>query len=117
VKRIWPKLLYYTYKKFPIVHIEKIVLNGYIVIVKFEWSKTIQFCPVTAFKYMCEMLPASEHSPAFVFPKGSGVVPVTYNVYNRYIKYFLNWRPIICPSKKALNKFYMRHSPNLRESE
>ena len=39
---------------------------------------------------MCEMLPASEHSPAFVFPKGSGVVPVTNNVCNRYIKYFLN---------------------------
>jgi len=74
---------------------EKIVLNGDIVIVKFEWSKTIQFgkrviqiplvsipgsplCPVTAFKHMCEMLPASEHSPAFLFPKGSGVVPVTY---------------------------------------
>ena len=34
-------------------------------------------CPVTAFKHMCEMLPASEHSPAFLFPKGSGVVPVT----------------------------------------
>jgi hypothetical protein len=36
------------------------------------------------------MLPASENCPAFLFPKGSGVVPVTYNVYNRYIKYFLN---------------------------
>jgi hypothetical protein len=35
------------------------------------------------------MLPASEHSPAFVFPKCSGVVPVT-DVYNKYIKYFLN---------------------------
>jgi hypothetical protein len=60
---------------------EEIVLNGDIVIVKFEWSKTIKFgkrviqtplvsipgsplCPVTAFKHMCEMLPASEHSPA-----------------------------------------------------
>jgi hypothetical protein len=73
---------------------EEIVLNGDIVIVKFEWSKTIQFgkrviqtplvfipgsplCPVTDFKHMCEMLPALEHSPAFLFPKCSGVVPVT----------------------------------------
>ena len=31
-------------------------------------------CPVTAFKHMCEMLPTSEHSPAFLFPNGSGVV-------------------------------------------
>ena len=99
---------------------EKIVLNGDIVIVKFEWSKTIQFgkrviqtplvsipgsalCPVTAFKHMCEMLPASEHSPAFLFPKGSGVVPVTYNVYNRYIKYFLNLIGLD-------NKLYSSHS-------
>lgn len=54
---------------------EKIVFNGDNVIVKFEWSKTIQFgkrvihiplasilgsplCPVTAFRHMCEMLPA-----------------------------------------------------------
>ena len=82
---------------------EKIVLSGDIVIVKFEWSKTIQFCPVTAFKHMCEMLPASEHSPAFLFPKGSGVVPVTYNVHNRYIKYFLNLIGLD-------NKLYSSHS-------
>jgi hypothetical protein len=68
---------------------EKIVLSGDNVIVKFEWSKIIQFekrviqtplvsipgsplCPVTAFKHMCEMLPASEHSPSCLFSKGSG---------------------------------------------
>jgi hypothetical protein len=28
-------------------------------------------CPATASKHMCEMLPASEKSPAFLFPKGS----------------------------------------------
>jgi hypothetical protein len=37
--------------------------------------------------FLCE---TNLDSPAFVFPKGSGVVPVTYYVYNRYIKYFLN---------------------------
>ena len=61
------------------------------------WERVIQtplvsipgspLCPVTTFKHMCEMLPASEHSPACLFPKGSGVVPVTYNVHNRYNKY------------------------------
>jgi hypothetical protein len=49
---------------------------------------------------MCEMLPASEHSPAFLFPKGSGVVPVTYN---RYIKNFLNLIGLD-------NKLYSSHS-------
>jgi hypothetical protein len=43
----------------------------------FVFPKGSGVVPVTAFKHMCEMLPASEHSPAFVFPKGSGVVPVT----------------------------------------
>jgi hypothetical protein len=77
------------------------------------WERVIQtplvsipgspLCLVTAFKHMCEMLPASENSPAFLFPKGSGVVPVTYNVYNRYIKYFLNLIGLD-------NKLYSSHS-------
>ena len=57
---------------------------------RFLWFlfRVLRFAQLHAFKHMCEMLPAPEHSPAFVFPKGSGVVPVTNNVYNRYIKYF-----------------------------
>ena len=38
-----------------------------------------------------------------IFPKCSGVVPVTYNVYNRYIKYFLNLIGLD-------NKLYSSHS-------
>jgi lipase chaperone LimK len=44
-----------------------------------------------------------ELSLVYAFSVGSGVVPVTYNVYNRYIKYVLNLIGLD-------NKLYSSHS-------
>ncbi len=72
-------------------------------VVTFNWTKTIQFverkllvpvvsipdsilCPIRAFKYMCQLVPAQNSSPAFVCPSSSGLAPVTYHQYQRFIR-------------------------------
>ena len=71
--------------------------------VSFSWTKTLQFggqilhfplfpipnsplCPVTAFLTMVSLVPASPRSPAFVYPSGKALIPITYRVFQRIFK-------------------------------
>ncbi len=73
---------------------QDILIGKNVLLVRFLWSKANQFakrvhsvpllaingsplCPVSAYKRMCVMAKAGNNSPAFVLPKGSGVIPVT----------------------------------------
>ena len=75
-------------------------------IVRFKWSKTIQFgdrilsipiaaipnsvlCPVLAFTNMCEMIPTQPSSPAFLIPKNSKFVSLTYCSFLYHLKRLL----------------------------
>ena len=72
-------------------------------IVTFPWSKTNQFgnrlleiplceiphsplCPVSAFRHMCSLVPAQGRSPAFSKKVGRGVVPITYQEFQKFLK-------------------------------
>ncbi len=75
---------------------QDVVVGSWGLVVTFNWTKTIQFrerkllvpvvatpdsilCPVRAFKYMCQLVPAQNSSPAFVCPSSTGFAPVTYH--------------------------------------
>ncbi|VDI43592.1 Hypothetical predicted protein [Mytilus galloprovincialis] len=85
----------------------KVILEGNIAIVIFNWSKTIQMgnrilkiplientrsalCPLRAYRNMCKLIPAAGDSPAFLFPSKHKLVPVTYTDFQRYIKEFIS---------------------------
>ncbi|CAC5392944.1 unnamed protein product [Mytilus coruscus] len=84
----------------------KVILEGNIAIVIFNWSKTIQMgsrilkillventrsalCPLRAYMNMCKLIPADGDSPAFLFPSKHKLVPVTYIDFHQYIKEFI----------------------------
>ena len=71
--------------------------------VMFRWTKTRQvggaplsiplapipgspLCPVSAFKHMVEVVPASPESPAFVIPSASGLKPIVYSVFHNILR-------------------------------
>ncbi|CAG2189121.1 unnamed protein product [Mytilus edulis] len=90
----------------------KVILEGNIAIVIFNWSKTIQMgnrilkiplientrsalCPLRAYRNMCKLIPAAGDSPAFLFPSKHKLVPVTYTDFQQYIKEFISgWNKI-----------------------
>ena len=72
-------------------------------LVRFKWSKTIQygdrqlflpliginssiFCPVTAYKQMCILTPASGDSPAFLFRSKKNLVAFSYYQFEKKLK-------------------------------
>jgi hypothetical protein len=72
-----------------------IIVSDDLLLVSIKWSKTIQFgervlqipllgisdsvlCPLSAYKRMCDLIPAAGDSPAFVIKRGSEWLPVTY---------------------------------------
>lgn len=78
------------------------VFDDYL-IVHFSWSKTIQFgeryldipilkkkscplCPVSAFKDMCSSFPVSLDFPAFVIRHAGKIKPVSYGMFQDFIK-------------------------------
>ena len=71
--------------------------------VRKRWSKTIQFgqrhlvvpilkvpqsplCPLTAYKLMCQAMPAGRGAPAFVIAQGGRLVPYTYRQWLAKLK-------------------------------
>jgi len=71
------------------------------------WSKTIQFhqrvllipllpipnsplCPVTNYLRMISTIPASPHSPAFVYPLGNSLATVTHTSFVQHLRLFLS---------------------------
>lgn len=75
-------------------------------LVKFHWSKTIQFgercleiplfsksssplCPVKAFRRMCKHFQLSDDSPAFVISSKGKHKPVTYSMFQSFIKEYI----------------------------
>ena len=73
------------------------------IIVTFKWTKTIQFgqrkldipmvhipgsplCPVTAYKNMLDLVPASPQSAAFSLPSKAKVRPVTYDEFMKVLR-------------------------------
>ena len=84
---------------------QKIFLHDNMAIVLFERSKTIQFgqrvlkiplignpnsclCPLSAYRNMCTLVPASPTSPAFLYTrqKDNKHTPITYTQFNNKIK-------------------------------
>lgn len=76
--------------------------NG-ILIVNFNWSKTIQFgerslqiplvhnpssplCPVSAYQSMCQNFKVSKDSPAFMIQCDGKLKPVSYYMFNTFLK-------------------------------
>ena len=81
----------------------RIELTGDLMVVNFRWSKTNQFgnrvlkipmvrnpqsslCPVAAYDNMCKLVPASGDSPAFLYKDRKGLTPITYSIFQRFIK-------------------------------
>lgn len=75
-------------------------------VVMLKWSKTNQFgskrlaipliaisnnplCPVAALKRMCELIPASPASPAFIIPTKKGLVSLTYSTFTSRLRVLL----------------------------
>ncbi len=75
-------------------------------VLSFKWSKTIQFgqrrlliplmavpgsvlCPVAAYKHMCKLVPAERDSAAFCLPGSGGLLPVTYDQYQKFLKWVI----------------------------
>ncbi|CAC5359468.1 unnamed protein product [Mytilus coruscus] len=84
----------------------KVILEGNIAIVIFNWSKPVQMsnrifkiplvennrsalCPLIAYRNMCKLIPAYGDSPAFLFPSKHKLVPVTYIDFQQYINEFI----------------------------
>ncbi len=80
-----------------------IIIGQHSLLVIFKWSKTNQFgdrvhkipltelkgsplCPVEAYKNMCGKLSVVGHSPAFCIVKGAGIVPVTYQDLQAFLR-------------------------------
>lgn len=76
-------------------------------IVRFKWSKTIQcgermllipvtaipgsiLCPVTAYRKMCDVIPAPLESPAFITPQNGKCTTLTYSSYVYNLRRLLN---------------------------
>ncbi|VDI17419.1 Hypothetical predicted protein, partial [Mytilus galloprovincialis] len=86
--------------------INKVILEGNIAIVIFNWSKTIQIgnrilkipfentksalCPLRAYINMCKLIPAVGDSPTFLFLSKHKLFPVTYTDFQQYIKEFIS---------------------------
>ncbi len=73
-----------------------------VLLVRLLWSKTNQFAkrvhsvpllaikgsllfPVIAYKRMCALVSGPSNGPAFILPKGKGVVLVTYNQFQMFM--------------------------------
>lgn len=80
-----------------------VLSNGNYLLVRFLWSKTIQFgercleiplfskpssplCPVKAFRKMCKKFQLSDDSPAFVVYSKGHLKPVSYSMFQSFIK-------------------------------
>ena len=85
----------------------KIQIIDNVLIINITWSKTIQhfqkvlqiplasipgspLCPVTAFKHMCTLIPASPNAPAFLVPFGNSHFTLTYESFVRNLRSFLD---------------------------
>ncbi len=72
-------------------------------LVTFRWTKTIQFgqrklqipilsipnsklCPWQAYRNMVSITPALPSDPAFLVPRGSRLVPVTYDYFHKFLR-------------------------------
>ncbi len=83
-----------------------IVVAQNCLLVKFRWSKTIQYgerqiitpvlgiknsklCPVRAYKRMLKQVPGPASQAAFVFPTDSGNIPVTYAQFQSFLRHSL----------------------------
>lgn len=86
-----------------------------LMIVKVTWSKTIQYsqrilyipvchipgstlCPVKAFAKLCELVPVSDTSPAFVYCRNGKVIPLVYKVFVKQLRHWLTCIGIRCPN-------------------
>lgn len=84
-----------------------IIIQKSYLLVKFKWTKTIQFgdrvlyiplvaipsskfCPVSAYKRMCEFIPASTESPAFLIESRGKLIPLAYNQFQNKLKQLIS---------------------------
>lgn len=82
---------------------EHIVIGSKGLLISFKWTKTIQFgqrclivpvvqipgsklCPVSAYKTMCSLIPASRSSSAFVYPVGGKLKAITYGNLQNFLR-------------------------------
>ena len=80
-----------------------VIVGSQFLLVNFRWSKTIQFgerslqiplvknrhsflCPFSAYISMCNQFSVPDTSPAFVVSKKGILTPVTYNMFNSFLK-------------------------------
>jgi hypothetical protein len=91
------------HEKFKCLRRQDVLVGADSLLVMFMWSKTNQFgsrvhkipltrmvgsvlCPVSAYKYMCHLLPIDQERPAFCLIKNNVVLPVTYVDLQSFLK-------------------------------